>query len=213
MRIPSRAIRIHHHHGIYYCYDGIYYRPWGSYYVVCRPPYETWLEREYYHNLEMDRIRFNYYYEQAQRYDALYASNNQYINEQYQIIAQNNELIAQQNAILAQQNAAAATSNESSRLTAAEAYASANGLGLIQSYANANAEYYYQDGVFYLAGADGKYQVIIPPTGALVEYLPEDYEVVTLKDGNQYYKVDDTVYKVTVKDGVPYFEVMGQLYE
>jgi hypothetical protein len=35
---------------------------------------------------------------------------------------------------------------------------------------------------------------------------------VTLADGNEYYKVDDTVYKITISEGKPYFEVLGQLY-
>jgi hypothetical protein len=45
----------------------------------------------------------------------------------------------------------------------------------------------------------------------LVENLPEDYEMVTL-NGEEYYKVDDTVYRVTISEGKPYFEVLGQLY-
>ena len=46
--------------------------------------------------------------------------------------------------------------------------------------------------------------------GALVQELPDDYETITL-DGEEYYKVDDTVYKLTIIDGSPYFEVLGQL--
>ena len=59
--------------------------------------------------------------------------------------------------------------------------------------------------------SNGDYQVIVPPAGALVETLPEDYDMVTLA-GNDYYKVDETVYKVTISDGKPFFEVLGQLY-
>jgi hypothetical protein len=59
--------------------------------------------------------------------------------------------------------------------------------------------------------ANGRYTVIIPPAGALVETLPEDYDIVVLADGNEYYKVDDTVYRVTIVEGKPYFEVLGQL--
>ena len=54
--------------------------------------------------------------------------------------------------------------------------------------------------------------MIVPPAGALVETIPEDYDMVVLSDGKEYYKVDDTVYKVTIADGKPYFEVLGQLY-
>lgn len=92
-----------------------------------------------------------------------------------------------------------------------QAYTLANELGLVQSYAAADGSYYYQDGVFYTMDSNGDYQVILPPAGALVETLPEDYDMVTLK-GEEYYKVDETVYKVTISDGKPYFEVLGQLY-
>ena len=93
---------------------------------------------------------------------------------------------------------------------ASAASAKADRLGLVQSYADASSEYFYQDGIFYSKAADGQYKVIVPPAGALVDSLPDDYEMVTL-DGNEYYKVDDTVYKVVLNDGKPYFEVMGQL--
>ena len=90
------------------------------------------------------------------------------------------------------------------------AYALANGLGLAQTYADSGSSYFYQDGVFYVQGADGQYYVIVPPAGALVESLPEDYETVIL-DGNQYYKVDNTIYRMVINDGKPYFEVVGQI--
>ena len=51
---------------------------------------------------------------------------------------------------------------------------------------------------------------IVPPAGALVKELPDDYDVITLGD-EEYYKVDDTVYKLSIIDGTPYFEVLGQL--
>ena len=48
------------------------------------------------------------------------------------------------------------------------------------------------------------------PTGALVEYLPDDY--VRFRHGSEtYFRVDDTVYALTLIDGNPYFEVLGQL--
>ena len=59
--------------------------------------------------------------------------------------------------------------------------------------------------------ANGEYKVIVPPAGAMVDSLPEDYDIVVL-NGDEYYKVDDTVYKVTISEGKPYFEVLGQLY-
>ena len=90
------------------------------------------------------------------------------------------------------------------------AYGLATQLGLVQSYAAAGTSYFYQDGVFYAQAADGQYYVIVPPAGALVEALPEDFDMVTL-DGKEYYKVDDTIYQVTISDGKPYFEVLGQM--
>ncbi|MBQ4192416.1 MAG: hypothetical protein II647_03515, partial [Bacteroidales bacterium] len=83
-------------------------------------------------------------------------------------------------------------------------------LGLFQSYANANQQYYYDDGIFFIEGANGQYQTIVPPAGALIAELPDDYEIITL-DGVEYYKVDDTVYRTVVVDGKALFEVLGQL--
>ena len=118
-----------------------------------------------------------------------------------------NRIIAQNNATIAAQNRAIALN--SSR--ANDAYSLANRLGLAQSYAYADKEYFYQDGVFYIINSKGKYEVIVPPAGALVEELPDDYDVITL-GGNDYYKVDDTVYRLTLVEGTPYLEVLGQMY-
>jgi len=85
-----------------------------------------------------------------------------------------------------------------------------SGLGLVQNYAAEGNPYYYQDGVFYTMDANGQYFVIAPPAGALVESLPEDFDVVTL-NGKEYYRVDNTIYKMTISDGKPYFEVLGQM--
>ena len=84
------------------------------------------------------------------------------------------------------------------------------GLNLTHSYVAAGTEYYYQDGVFYIVDARGQYVTIMPPTGALVEYLPEDYTTFRY-DGSMYYRVDDTVYALTLSEGTPYFEVLGQI--
>jgi len=89
----------------------------------------------------------------------------------------------------------------------------AKSLNLIRSYAAADTEYFYNDGVFYIKGEDGQYMVIVPPAGALVDVLPEDYEIFEF-EGNTYYKVDNTVYQMTVtEDGKACFEVLGQLAE
>ena len=97
----------------------------------------------------------------------------------------NNRYIDQQNRIIAQVN--------------------------IQSGSYSTPISYIQDGVFYIVNAGGQYQVIVPPAGALVQNLPEDYDIITL-GGVQYYRVDDTVYRLTLVSGSPYLEVLGQMY-
>ena len=197
--LPARA-RLYRHHGIaYYCYNDIWYRPYGGYYVICRPPFGTVLAANIINDIAWTAVRISYY--------------NTVVNT-YRTINENNEYIAQQNAIIAQNNATIAAQNKTMAMNQAQAnaaYSLANELGLVQSYAAANSEYFYQDGVFYAKAANGEYNVIVPPAGALVESLPEDYDMVTL-GGNEYYKVDDTVYKVTLSEGKPYFEVLGQMY-
>ena len=73
----------------------------------------------------------------------------------------------------------------------------------------ANQEYYYQDGVFYIL-KNGQYYVIEAPIGALVTEIPADYEEIEL-DGRTYSQVEDTLYKATVIDGALYFEVVCNL--
>lgn len=197
--LPSHAHR-HVFHGLtYYCYNDIWYRPYGGYYVVCRPPFGTVLAANIISDMAWAAIRFSYYNTVAQTYSQ--------ISENYEFIAQQNEIIAQNNAIIAAQNEIIGAGQQQ----ASEASALALQLGLVQSYAAAGSTYYYQDGVFYAMDSNGQYTVIIPPAGALVETLPEDYDIVVLADGNEYYKVDDTVYRVTIVEGKPYFEVLGQL--
>ena len=197
--IPSHARR-HIHFGVtYYCYNDIWYRPYGGYYVVCRPPFGTVLAADIIADMAWTAVRLSYYYTVANTYSKI-NENNRYIAEQNAIIAQNNATIAAQNQAIAM-----------NQQLASEAYTLANELGLVQSYAAAGSEYFYQDGVFYVMDANGEYKVIVPPAGAMVDSLPEDYDIVVL-NGDEYYKVDDTVYKVTISEGKPYFEVLGQLY-
>ena len=167
---------------------------------VHRPPYGTLLAADIIADMAWTAVRLSYYNTVLNIYSQI-NENNAYIAEQNAIIAQNNATIAAQNASIAQ-----------TQQLAQQAYVLANELGLVQSYASAASEYFYQDGVFYSKDAKGEYVVIIPPAGAVVESLPEDFETVTLRDGNEYYKVDDTIYKVTILDGRPYFEVIGQQY-
>ena len=205
----------------YYYYNGIYYRYWDSFYHICRPPYGILFDRALY-NLELDVLTFAYYNNVYRTYNTV-NSNYATINEQNRIIAENNATIAAQNAAIAQNNAtitaqqnvaASAAATPTMDINTLKSYASyqlATKLGLIQSFAANGQEYYYDDGVFFMADANGQYKVIVPPAGALIKALPEDYDTVTLADGNEYYKVDDTIYRMTVSDGVPYFEVLGQM--
>lgn len=196
--LPS-FVRRHTYHGVtYYCHNDVWYRPLGGYYVVCRPPFGTVLAANLVADMVWTAVRLSYYNTVADTYSTI-SQNNAYI-------AQQNEVIARNNAEIAAQNQAIAMNQQ----LASQANALADRLGLIQSYASAGKSYFYQDGVFYTQNADGEYQVIVPPAGALVEMLPDDSETIVL-DGNEYYKVDDTIYRVIVSEGRAYFEVLGQL--
>lgn len=185
--------------GIEYCFhDGIYYRPYGSWYVVCRPPFGVCIDLAI-RDLMFASVRFAYFNHSYRLYDAIDANN--------RIIDQQNRIIAQNNATIAAQNHAFALNTS----RANDAYSLSNRLGLVQSYAYANQQYFYQDGVFYVINSNDQYEVIVPPAGALVEELPDDYDTITL-DGMDFYKVDDTVYRMTLVEGKPYLEVLGQMY-
>ena len=145
-------------------------------------------------------MRFSYYTNVYRAFEV----NAIYLNDR--TIAEQNRIIAENNAIIARQNSAIALNST----RANSAYNLASQLGLVQSYAGANLEYFYQDGVFYTVNG-GRYQVIIPPAGALVDSLPDDYDVINM-GGFELYKVDDTVYRLTLVDGIPYLEVLGQMY-
>jgi len=220
--LPAGAIRISHFGVIYFCYDGIYYRPYGNYYIVVRPPFGTAVSISLVPEHYFRPVQISYYNTVSYSYE-LENQNYDFIRQQNEIIAKNNEIIAQQQeiiakntAIIAGQNSAQATlsaaqSKALNQKDGSEAYLLAKSLGLVQSYADANLEYFYEDGVFY--AMEGKeYKVIVPPAGARVETLPDDYELVTFDDGLEYYKVDDTIYMITIVEGKPYFEVLGQKY-
>lgn len=196
--LPPRYRRYTYWGVDYYFYDGIYYRPWGNVYVVCRPPFGVTFEVSLL-GATLRAVNFAYYCNSYRVYSAIDA-NNRIIDQQNLIIAQNNATIAAQNSAMALNTTHANT-----------AYTLANSLGLVQSYAYANEPYYYQDGVFYRVNAAGQYEVIVPPAGALVGELPDDYETITL-GGQEFYKVDDTVYRLTLVNGVPQLEVLGQMY-
>lgn len=180
----------------YYICDGIYYRFWDGCYHICRPPFGIRFNRALY-DLELVLCDFAYY----STINRVYRQ----VNDNYATIAEQNAIIAQNNATIAAQNNAI---SNGSRM-ADESYNLASRLGLFQSYANAGKQYYYDDGIFFIEGADGQYETIIPPAGALVSELPDDYDIVVL-DGQEYYQVEETIYRTVVIDGKAFFEVLGQ---
>lgn len=235
-RLPPHAVR-HYYHGRYYwVYDNIWYYRRNGIYYVCRPPYDYYFARSLVVERTFRPVVISYYNTSVYDYQ-ITNSNWSFIAQQNEIIAKNNEIIAQQQAIIAaneqliakkeaelvaKESAAAAANNaafyahtidqKNNSAYSSEAYQISNDLGLVQVFADASLDYYYQDGVFYVADGDN-YKVVIPPAGARVETLPDDYDLVTLKDGMEYYRVDDTVYMITMADGRAYFEVLGQYYE
>jgi DNA mismatch repair ATPase MutL len=195
--LPSRYTRVDYWGVPYYLVDGIYYRYYRGSYFVSRPPFGVIFDAVL-DNILYSVCNFAYYYDVYNTYRT--------INDNARTIASQNETIAANNATIARQNADIALNSD----RAAKSYKEADRLGLVQSYADAGEEYFYQDGVFFIKDKNGKYVTIVPPAGALVRELPDDYDTITL-DGEEYYKVDDTVYKLSIIDGSPYFEVLGQL--
>lgn len=181
----------------YYFCDGLYYRYWDNYYHVCRPPYGILFDRALY-NIDLVLCDIAFYSTVYRVYDAI-NDNNRTIQEQNEIIARNNATIAQQNSAIAKNN-----------VIADESYQLAQRLGLVQSYADANTKYYYDDGIFFTLDKSGQYVTIVPPAGAVITELPDDYDIVNL-GGENYYKVDDTIYRVVINNGKACFEVLGQL--
>lgn len=182
----------------YYLCDGVWYRLYGTTYYVCRPPFGYSFAAALIGDVVYSACRIAYYNDIYRTYNL--------IDDNARTIAEQNRTIAANNAVIASQNSEMALNSQ----RAEAAYLTASSLGLVQSYADASTEYFYDDGVFCIRTSDGKYQVIVPPAGALIQKLPDDYDVVTL-NGNEYYKVDDTIFEMTVIDGTPYFQVLGQL--
>ena len=180
----------------YYFLDDIYYRFYDGIYHVCRPPFGVFFDVAA--DFAYAACRIAYYSDVYRTYNT--------IDENYATIEEQNRTIARNNALIAQQNSQIELNNE----RAVSSYTLSNGLGLVQSFADAATEYFYEDGVFFVKNSDGRYVTIVPPAGALVQKLPEDYEEITM-NGTLYYRVDDTVYRHTIVDGTAYFEVLGQL--
>ncbi len=196
--LPPRCARVSYYGVEYYTCGNVYYRRFHEHYVVSRPPVGITIEARVGRKNFLS-VRFSYFPSQYRSYRG-FDDYSRYIDRQNRIIAENNALIAAQNRMIALNTSSARSS-----------YKVANALGLVQSYAYADREYFYQDGVFYIINERGRYQVIVPPAGALVERLPEDYDVIVL-NGREYYRVDDTVYRTVLVYGVPQLEVLGQMY-
>ena len=196
--LPPKYKKVRHFGIDYYFFDNVYYRSFGGHYVICRPPVGIVVDLVP-ARVKLGPVTFSFYHNVYRTYSG-WDSYSRYIDEQNRIIARNNATIAAQNATIAMNLNAAQSS-----------YAVASQLGLAQSYAYADQEYYYEDGVFYIINKKGRYEVITPPAGALVESLPEDYETLVL-GGHEYYRVDDTVYRMVMVGGNPCLEVLGQMY-
>ena len=182
----------------YYLYKNVYYRRYGNNYVVCRPPVGIVIDLGP-HDIHFSRVHFAYYFDVYRPFDV--------VDRNYRIILEQNREIARNNAVLARQNQALALNTS----RALSSYDIARALGLIQSFAGIDKDYFYQDGVFYTVKRNGRFEVIVPPAGALVDELPDDYDIIVL-NGVEYYKVDDTVYRLVLIDGIPCLEVLGQMY-
>ena len=73
-----------------------------------------------------------------------------------------------------------------------------------------NYPYYYNNGLFYQAYADGSYKVAIPPLGAEVPSLPIDAEIITI-DGNPYFQYKGIYYESVIRrDGQFAYKVVGK---
>ena len=196
--LPPRYRRISHWGRDYYFYNNVYYLRYGNWYVITRPPFGVAVSIAL-RDLTFASVRFSYYHNVYRTFDI--------IDSNYRTILEQNREIARNNALLATQNSALALNSN----RALSAYEIASALGLVQSFANINTEYFYEDGVFYVATKKNRYEVIVPPAGALVNELPDDYDTIVL-NGVEYYKVDDTVYRLVLVDGIPALEVLGQMY-
>ena len=194
--LPGRAEKVEKGTDVYYCSNGVWFRPYNAGYVVSRPPVGTPLAADPAAELKLEAVTVLYFNTVANAYNQ--------ISEKNKYIAQQNAAIARRNATIANQNLEIAQTQSK----ASAAYGQAGQLGLIQNFGDATVTYYYQDGVFYTTDDEGKYVVTAPPAGAVVESIPEDFEAVMLK-GRMYYSVDNTIYRLTMVGGKPYLEVLG----
>lgn len=190
-RLPLNYGRREYFGVSYYVLNDVFYRYVGGSYYVCRPPF----------GVAFMPARFGAVSCSFAFYFASYRNYRTY-NDVARYVTDRNALVASGNSRLR------FSSGNAQR--AYESYLLADRLGLVQSFAVATADYYYEDGVFFVRTSDGEYVTVVPPAGALVVELPDDYRVIYL-DGVEYYAVDYTVYRAVALDGNLYFEVLGQM--
>lgn len=190
-RLPLNYGRREYFGVSYYVLNDVFYRYVDGSYYVCRPPF----------GVAFMPARFGAVSCSFAFYFASYRNYRTY-NDVARYITDRNALVASGNSRLR------FSSGNAQR--AYESYLLADRLGLVQSFAAAAADYYYEDGVFFVRTSGGEYVTVVPPAGALVVELPDDYRVIYL-DGVEYYAVDYTVYRAVALDGNLYFEVLGQM--
>lgn len=190
-RLPLNYGRREYFGVSYYVLNDVFYRYVDGSYYVCRPPF----------GVAFMPARFGAVSCSFAFYFASYRNYRTY-NDVARYITDRNALVASGNSRLR------FSSGNAQR--AYESYLLADRLGLVQSFAAAAADYYYEDGVFFVRTSGGEYVTVVPPAGALVVEFPDDYRVIYL-DGVEYYAVDYTVYRAVALDGNLYFEVLGQM--
>lgn len=190
-RLPLNYGRREYFGVSYYVLNDVFYRYVDGSYYVCRPPF----------GVAFMPARFGAVSCSFAFYFASYRNYRTY-NDVARYVTDRNALVASGNSRLR------FSSGNAQR--AYESYLLADRLGLVQSFAAAAADYYYEDGVFFVRTSGGEYVTVVPPAGALVVELPDDYRVIYL-DGVEYYAVDYTVYRAVALDGNLYFEVLGQM--
>ena len=86
--LPPRYVRVRYYGVDYYRYGNVYYRPYGGYYVVCRPPFGVVIDGPVI-DLGFHTVRFAFYTNVYRTYSG-FDSYSRYIDDQNRRIAQNN---------------------------------------------------------------------------------------------------------------------------
>lgn len=73
-----------------------------------------------------------------------------------------------------------------------------------------NAEFYYNDGLFYQQYAESEYTVVEPPIGAQITQLPQDAKSIMI-NGLQYYVLNGVYYQpVADQSGNTVYQIVGK---